>query len=169
MSAGLSYKTPSRRDEIASTYSLVYSAARHFSVSAAVSAALCWPLFSAWHAAAAEDPWAKLEDSPSMTCLDNEAELNRIWIDNGDLYWSDYGNVSAICRQMNSGDAEPADGNECVVSRRDSSSQQWYFKIAIKDSSSSMKVENFFDFDIGQWDLITEVYGFQERTTLPCW
>ena len=120
-------------------------------------------------AQASDDPWAKLEDSPSMTCLDNEAELNRIWVDKGDLYWSDYGNVSAICRQMNSGEAELADGNECVVSRRDSASQQWYFKIAIKDSSSSMKVENFFDFDIGQWDLITEVYGFQERATLPCW
>ena len=32
-------------------------------------------------AASDDDPWAKLEDSPSMTCLDNEAELNRIWID----------------------------------------------------------------------------------------
>ena len=106
------------------------SATRHFCVSAAVSAALSWSFFSAWHADAADDPWAKLEDSPSMTCLDNEAELNRIWVDNGDLYWSDYGNVSAICRQMG---PDAGEGNECVVSRRDSASQQWYFKIAIKD------------------------------------
>ena len=119
-----------------------------------------------WAQAASDDPWAKLEDSPSMTCLDNEAELNRMWVDDGDLYWSDYGNVSAICRRMT---PEAEGENVCVVSRRDSNSQQWYFKIDIEDSTSSMKVENFFDFDIGQWDLITEMYGMQERATFPCW
>lgn len=115
---------------------------------------------------ASDDPWARLEDSPSMTCLDNEAELNRMWVDDGDIYWSDYGNVSAVCRQMS---PDAGKDNVCVVSRRESNAQQWYFKIAIKDSTSSMKVENFFDFDIGQWDLITETYGFQERATFPCW
>lgn len=116
-------------------------------------------------ALANDDPWAKLEDSPSMTCLDNEAELNRMWVDDGDLYWSDYGNVSAICREI-----APAaeDGNECVVRKREGSNE-WYFKIAANDSDISIVAENFFNFDYGEWDLIVNIGGISERSTLPCW
>ena len=123
------------------------------------------PLFMAGVTCASDDPWAKLEDSPSMTCLDNEAELNRMWVDDGDLYWSDYGNVSAICRELG-----PAaeDGNECVVRKREGSNE-WYFKIAANDSDISIVAENFFNFDYGEWDLIVNIGGISERSTLPCW
>ena len=112
-----------------------------------------------------DDPWAKLEDSPSMTCLDNEAELNRMWVDDGDLYWSDYGNVSAICRQIAPVNEE---GNECVVKKRDGSNQ-WYFKIAATDPDTSIVAENFFNFDYGEWDIILNIAGISERSTFPCW
>ena len=113
-----------------------------------------------------DDPWAKLEDSPSMTCIDNEAELNRMWVQDGDLFWSDYGNVSAICRKI--GPASPESGDECVVKKRDGSNE-WFFKLAATDTDSSILVENFFNFDIGEWDAILEINGFSERSKFPCW
>ena len=112
-----------------------------------------------------DDPWARLEDSPSMTCIDNEAELNRLWVDGGDLYWSDYGNVSAICRQLASAAGE---GSECVVQKRDGSNQ-WYFKIGATDPDAAIVAENFFNFDKGEWDAIVNIGGFTERSTFPCW
>ena len=122
-------------------------------------------LFMTGMAGATDDPWARLEDSPSMTCIDNEAELNRLWVDGGDLYWSDYGNVSAICRQLASAAGE---GSECVVQKRDGSNQ-WYFKIAATDPDAAIVAENFFNFDKGEWDAIVNIGGFTERSTFPCW
>ena len=115
--------------------------------------------------ASREDPWAKLEDSPSMTCLDNEAELNRMWVESGDLYWDSYGNVTQICKAL---DAANEAGNECVVRKRDGSNE-WYFKIAATDSGATIVAENFFNFDIGQWDMLLNISGMSERATFPCW
>jgi hypothetical protein len=125
----------------------------------AVSSQFCWAQVTS------DDPWAKLQNSPSMTCLDNEAELNRIWVEGGELYWDAYGNVSQVCKILNSAEE---DGAECLVKKRDSGNE-WYFKIAAADSGVGIVAENFFNFDLGQWDAIISINGISDRATLPCW